>query len=157
MAKLDYARPLLLGIIAGMRSQMPLALLARAAPLGRVNVGRGRPWSLLLSPKVGVATGVSAIGEMVGDKLPQTPSRLTPGPLGGRLVIGAVVGAAISPGSRGSRLGGALLGVAGAAVGAYGGSHARAALGRSTGIPDPVWGLIEDGAALGIGSLALRQ
>ncbi len=150
-------KPLLLGITAGMRSQMPLALLARGAHEGHVNVGRGRPWSLLLSPKVGVATGVSAIGEMIGDKLPQTPSRLDPGPLGGRLVIGAVVGAAVSPGSRGSRLGGALLGVAGAAAGAYGGYHARAALGRGTGISDPVWGVAEDGAALGIGSLAVRE
>lgn len=156
MAKLDPTRPLLLGVTAGMRSQMPLALLARDAREGNVNVGRGRPWSLLRSTKVGVATGVSAIGEMIGDKLPQTPSRLDPGPLGGRLVIGAAMGAVVSPGSRRSRVGGALLGVAGAAAGAYGGYHARAALGRGTGIPDPVWGVAEDGIALGIGSLALR-
>lgn len=157
MAKLDLVRPLLLGVTAGMRSQMPLALLTWAARDGRVDVGRGRPWSPLRSPKVGVAMAVSAAGELIGDKLPQTPSRLDPGPLGGRLVIGAVAGAAVSPGSRRSRVGGAMLGLAGAVAGAYSGYHARAALGQRTGIPDPVWGVVEDGAAIGIGSLALRR
>lgn len=156
MAKINVKESLLLGMTAGMRSQLPLALLARGAHDARVDVGRGRPWSLLDSRKVGLALGVSAIGEMVGDKLPQTPSRLEPGPLGGRLVIGAVVGAAVSPGSWGSRVGGAMLGLAGAAAGAYGGYHARAALGQRTDVPDLVWGVAEDGMALALGSMALR-
>lgn len=150
-------KPFFLGVTAGMRSQMPLALLALAARQGRVNVGRGRPWSLLRSPKMGGILCLSAAGEMIGDKLPATPSRLEPGPLGGRLVFGAVAGAAVSPGSRGSRLGGALLGLAGAAAGAYGGYHARSILGQRTDVPDPFWGMVEDGAAIGIGSLAVRR
>ncbi len=52
---------------------------------------------------------------------------------------------------------GAVLGAGGAVLGAQAGYHARAALGRATGIPDPVWGAVEDAAAvtLGMGVLHL--
>lgn len=157
MAKLEIARPLLLGVTAGMRSQMPLALLSYAARHGQVNVGSGSPWNLLRSSKVELITGLSAIGELVGDKLPATPSRLEPGPLGGRLAMGALAGTAASPGSRGARCRGALLGVIGVAAGAYGGYQARSALGRNTNIPDPVWGIVEDSIAFGIGAQGMRR
>ena len=157
MGKSELARSFLLGITAGMRSQMPLALVAYAARQGQVSVGSGQPWRWLRSSKIGAITGVLAMGELVGDKLPATPSRLEPGPLGGRLVIGAVAGAAVMPGNRRSRALGALLGVVGAATGAYGGYQARALLGRSGNLPDPFWGVVEDGVAVGISGWALRR
>ncbi len=157
MAKPAITRPLLLGILAGMRSQIPLMLLALASRRGRVNVGSGAPWGWLRSSKVGIATSLLAAGEVVSDKLPIVPSRLEPAPLGGRLTFGALAGAACSPARRGSRLRGALLGAAGAGMGAYGGYRLRAMLRRDTGVPDPVWGAVEDGIALGIGFLALKR
>lgn len=157
MATPAIKRPLLLGITAGMRSQLPLALLALASRRGLLNVGPEPPWTWLRLPKVGIATGLLAAGEIMNDKLPITPSRLEPAPLGGRLTFGALAGAACSPAERGSRLQGALLGAAGAGMGAYGGYRLRAALGKDTGLPDPVWGAVEDGVALGIGFLALQR
>ncbi len=155
-----YARAALLGVVAGMRSMTPFALLSTAArpragtatfaavaagPLGFV---RSRPFRLL--------SGLAAVGELAGDKLPVVPSRLERGPLGGRLAIGALAGAAVCRDARVGVVPGALLGAAAASAGAYAGYSVRAALGRATGVPDPVWGVVEDGVAVGLGVLALR-
>ncbi|HEV2107695.1 MAG TPA: DUF4126 family protein [Thermomicrobiales bacterium] len=149
------AQALALGIVAGMRSQMPLALLAVAADRHSRFAGPGRAWDLLDSPKAPILTGLLALGEVVGDKLPATPSRLEPVPLAGRLLFGSVAGAVVVGQSRDGRWRGAALGAAGAVIGAYGGYHARAALREATGVPDPVWGAVEDVIALGLGVLAL--
>ncbi|GAA2371576.1 hypothetical protein [Dactylosporangium salmoneum] len=70
-------RAALLGASAGARSTAPLAVLA----------ARHGGWLRGLS-------SAAALGELVLDKLPQTPSRLAPGPLAGRLVSGALAGGA---------------------------------------------------------------
>ncbi|GAA1640826.1 hypothetical protein [Actinoplanes couchii] len=69
-------RSVLLGASAGARSATPLARLAL----------RKRGW-------VRVAAGAAALGEIAFDKSRKAPSRLAPGPLAGRVVLGAVAGA----------------------------------------------------------------
>ncbi|MGH2616769.1 MAG: DUF4126 family protein [Thermomicrobiales bacterium] len=145
------------GMIAGMRTQLPLALLALAASRGRFADGSEAPLSLLRSPVVARVLALSAAGELIVDKLPFTPSRLDPGPLFGRLLIGGVAGAAITAEARDSAVLGAALGAAGAFVGAQSGYHARAWLGRATDVPDPVWGAVEDATAIALGLLLLRE
>ncbi|WP_430790543.1 hypothetical protein [Actinoplanes sp. G11-F43] len=69
-------RSAILGAAAGARSMTPLARLAI----------RKRGW-------VRVAAGTAALGEMAFDKSRRAPSRLSPGPLAGRVVLGAAAGA----------------------------------------------------------------
>ena len=140
-----------LGVVAGMRSQLSLALLAVGTGRGRFAVVAEGPLGVLRSPVVQRLLVLSAIGEFVGDKLPFVPSRLKPGPLFGRMLFGGLAGAAVAADSRRPPVLGALLGAGGAVLGAQAGYHARVALGKATGIPDPVWGIVEDAAALAVG------
>ena len=145
------ARAFALGVVAGMRSQMPLALLAYQARRGAFAADARPPLSLLRGRAALPILGLFATGELIADKLPTTPSRLLPGPLAGRLVVGAVAGAAVAADARQPALAGSLLGAAGALAGAAAGYHLRAALGRATGLPDPVWAICEDVTALTLG------
>lgn len=144
-----------LGVAAGMRSQMPFALLAVAANRGDFAVGAGRPLSLLRSRRALVGLGLAAGGELIGDKLPKTPSRLEPVPLAGRLAIGGAAGAALARQGSGSLGLGAGMGSAGAAIGAYAGYHLRALAGEKTGLPDLVWAVVEDVLAIVVGASAV--
>lgn len=151
-----YARATGLGIVTGMRSMMPFVLLALAVRRGTFARDAGRPLSLLRGRAALPITGFAAAGELVADKLPMTPSRIDSGPLGGRLVLGALAGAVVCREARRSAVAGALLGATGAAGGSFGGYHVRKWLGRATRLPDPVWAVVEDGLAVGLGLLTLR-
>ena len=148
---IPYVQAAGLGAVAGMRSQLPLALLAVGAGRGRFAVAAEGPLGVLRSPIVQRLLVLSAVGEFAGDKLPFLPSRLTPGPLVGRMLFGGLAGAAIASEARRSPALGAVLGAGGAVLGAQAGYHARAGLGSATGFPDPVWGLAEDAAAVALG------
>lgn len=150
------ARAAALGVVAGMRSQMPLFLLALAANRGSFAEESPRPLSLLRSRVALACFGLAAAGEMIGDKLPVIPGRLQPGPLAGRLAVGGLAGAMIFREAERPALLGALVGAAGAGLGAAGGHYGRAVLGSATGAPDVVWGIAEDALALGLGIAALR-
>jgi uncharacterized membrane protein len=147
----------MIGALAGLRTQLPLALLARAAHAGRFAVAAEPPLALLRSPWIQRLTGAAAIGELIGDKLPMTPSRLDPGPLAGRFLFGALAGAAVMANGRRSPLAGAVLGAAGAGLGAVCGYHLRRRLGQLTSIPDPLLGLAEDWLAITLGVAARRD
>jgi uncharacterized membrane protein len=90
---------------------------------------------------------VLAIGELVTDQLPKTPSRKVPMQFGARLVTGAVSGAALGA-AAGSMIGGAVAGLIGAVIGTLGGASARGALARAMGRDLPA-ALIEDVVAVG--------
>jgi len=86
---------------------------------------------------------VLAIAELIGDKLPKTPSRKSPGPFVVRILFGAMCGAAL--GAQGDALGGGLLaGGLGSVAGTLGGYEARSRLVRATGGKDLPIALIED-------------
>lgn len=153
-----YARAAALGAVAGLRSMMPLALLAATANRpGDTPSGSRAPGlpPLLRSRGALIGFGLAAGGELVGDKLPQTPSRLAAGPLGARLFLGATAGALVCRAGGQSPLPGAVLGAVAAGAFAFAGYHLRAAAGRATPIPDPAWGAVEDAIALGLGARAL--
>lgn len=145
----------LLGVVAGLRSQLPNAALAArglgptSGPLALLGSGAGRR-----------AAYLAAAGEIVADKLPATPTRVDRGPLIGRIVSGALAGAvfAASAGSRRGRLvAPALAGAAGAYAGTWGGYTARRRLVAATGLPDPVVAVAEDALAVGLVALALPR
>ena len=147
----------LLGIVAGLRSQVPLALLAVAANRGDFAQHTGRPWSLLRTRLALLGLGGNAVGEIAVDKLPVLPSRLAPAPLAGRTFFGSAAGAAVAANAGRSVALGAGIGALGALAGSYAGYHARTYLARTTGRPDALWAVVEDAAAIALGGYATRK
>jgi uncharacterized membrane protein len=149
-------RVLGLGAISGLRSLSGPAFVSRAASRGALDLDR-TVFAVLGSPRISKALVLMELGELVGDKLPATPSRSSPPPLLGRAVSGAVVGAAIfvSEGRRATT--GAALGSTAAIVAALAGEWIRALAVEKTGLPDPVVALAEDATVLLVGLRSLRN
>lgn len=140
-----YFLALLIGIIAGLRAMIAPAAIAFAAQHGLLNLSgtwlaflgyRWTPWIFL----------ILAIGELVTDQLPTTPSRKVPAQFGTRILMGAMSGAAIGV-AAGSLWIGAIVGVLGAIIGTLGGSAARAKMAAAFGRDRPA-ALIEDAVAI---------
>lgn len=146
MKKRSFTSALLLGVTAGLRTMTAPAALA----LARQQPGAERIWFLDSPRTVRVLTGL-AVGELVFDKLPFAPKRIAPAALSGRLLSGAMCGAAVAPEDETA---GALLGIAGALASSFAGYFLRRRLGRVRGVPDALIGLSEDAVAIGIGLVA---
>lgn len=141
-----YALALLIGVIAGLRAMMAPAAISWAAAHGLLNLEgswlafmgwRFTPWIFTLL----------ALGELVTDQLPSTPSRKVPQQFGARIILGGLSGAAIGA-SAGALVAGLILGVIGAVIGTYGGAALRARLAVAFGKDLPA-ALIEDAIAIG--------
>ncbi|MFJ3145137.1 DUF4126 family protein [Streptomyces halstedii] len=140
----------LIGAVSGLRSQWGMAAVAWSARPTDVSVP-ARPW-------VRGATLASATGEFVADKSPGVPSRLAPGGLVPRLVLGALSGVALSRRSAGSAAS-AASSVAAAAAGAVAagafacaGAGWRRVAGARTG--DAVAAAVEDVVAVALAWVA---
>lgn len=139
---------ILIGVVAGLRSMTAPAFVAWGARLGRLQLaGTGLAW--LGSAVAAWVFLALALGELVADKLPRTPSRTRPGPFAARLVSGGVSGAALVVGAGGSLVAGAVLGALGAVAGTLGGYRARTRLVPALGVPDAAVALVEDLIAVG--------
>jgi uncharacterized membrane protein len=90
---------------------------------------------------------LAAAGELVGDKLPFTPSRLGAPSLGARLVSGGLCGGVLAKRGDGSRALGIACGALGAVGSAWLGYTVRHAL-TERGLPDFAVALCEDGVAI---------
>lgn len=136
---------LFMGLLAGLRTMTPPAALAWAAHLGWLPLA-GTPLGWLGHPVTPWVLSALALGELVTDKLPMTPSRKVPIQFGARLVVGGFCGAALAWPS-GAWIAGLVVGVIGALIGTLGGAALRARLARGFGRDLPA-ALIEDGAAV---------
>jgi uncharacterized membrane protein len=87
-----------------------------------------------------------AVGELIADKLPITPDRISTLPLMFRVASGAACGAALSGGRDDSRAQGAFFGALGALVGTFASFYLRRRLSRS--FPDFVVAFAEDAVAV---------
>lgn len=143
---------LLIGIIAGLRSLTGLAAVSWAARLGRLDLAT-TPLAFLGYAFTPWILTVVALGELVVDKLPTTPSRKVPMGFAARIVTGALSGAAIGAAS-GALLVGAIAGIIGAVIGTLGGHAFRARLAAAFGRDRPA-ALIEDAVAIGGALLAV--
>jgi uncharacterized membrane protein len=142
-----YALAFLIGVITGLRSLTAPAAVSWAARLGWLHLEN--TWLAFLgSAIVPYILSVLAIGELIADKLPKTPSRKTPVPFTARVVIGAMCGAAIGAPSQ-LLIGGLLAGAVGAVAGTLGGYEVRTRLVRATGGKDTPIALLEDAIAIG--------
>jgi uncharacterized membrane protein len=138
----------LIGVIAGLRSLTAPAVLAWAAHLGWVDL-HGSRLAFIGSTAVVAILTVLAIGELIADKLPFTPSRTSPPGLIGRIVTGGLSGAVIAAAGMQSVPLGAGLGVAGALAGTFAGYEARTRLVKALKVPDIVIACLEDAVAIG--------
>ncbi len=146
----------LLGVSTGLRSFTPLAVAAWFAYAGELPV-KGTWASWLAHPAaVGVLTA-AAVGEFVGDKLPNTPDRTAPLGLIGRLALGATVGAVVATAFRRPLAGGIALGALGAAAGTYGGFYARRGLTKGAGLNDIPVAITGDAAAVALAVRSFRR
>ena len=137
-------RASLIGAVAGLRTVVAPAAVSWAASAANRPL-RGTSLFFLGEPVSATIFAALALGELVTDKLPATPSRLTPFQLGARLLSGALCGAAIGAPRR-SSMRGLVCGAAGAAVGAFAGHAARTSLTRVVGRTPAA--LIEDAVAI---------
>jgi len=104
--------------------------------------------SFLAAPATAYIFTALACAELVGDKLPFTPSRLTVGPLAGRVVMGALCGMALCAATHQPMTLGGIAGGIGAGVGAYLGYHVRRMLTTRAKLPDFLVALAEDAVAI---------
>src|SRR5665213_2377405 len=86
---------LLIGVVAGLRAITAPAAVAWAAYLGWLPLA-GTPLGFLGHLAAPCVLTVLALGELVGDQLPKTPSRKVPVQFGTRILMGAVSGAVIA-------------------------------------------------------------
>jgi uncharacterized membrane protein len=117
----------------------------------------GTPLAFLGSPRLSKVLILMELGELIGDKLPTTPSRTIWPPLLGRAASGGLVGAAafVSEGQRAAT--GAILGSSAAVAAAFAGERLRAVVVGTTGLPDPVVALAEDAVVLLVGFRASKD
>lgn len=134
-----------IGVVAGSRTMMAPTAVSWAASLGWLNIAstplaflgyRFTPWILTLL----------ALGELVGDQLPTTPSRTVPVQFGARIVSGGLSGAALGAASDQLHVG-AIAGVIGAVIGTLGGRALRGWMAAAFKSDRPA-ALIEDAMAI---------
>jgi uncharacterized membrane protein len=147
----------LLGIVAGMRSMMAPAVLALTLSRRPEYVPNTAPAHWFALVPIAVILVISALGELVADKLPRTPNRTALGPFVVRLASGAITGAALVQIGGVNAWAGAACGAVGAIVGTFGMFHARRFAGRVTGIRDPYIGAVEDVVAIAIAASVAAQ
>ncbi|SRR5579883_1903390 len=99
-----------LGFVSGLRAFTPPAALF-----------------LVRGGIVGILLVILAVAELIGDMLPKMGSRTSPPALIARLLSGGIVGWIIADTHAGFAPAGAIFGVIGALLGAYGGKAARIA------------------------------
>jgi uncharacterized membrane protein len=149
---LIFINAFLIGTASGLRSMMGLAAVSWAALFGILPLDHtwlaflGYAWTPYILT-------LMAIGELVNDKLPKTPSRLAPPGFITRIVTSALCGIAIGITGNGIIIG-LVAGILGAVTGTVGGAKVRSLLARAFGRDLPA-ALLEDAVAIGIVAFAL--
>jgi len=141
------------GIACGLRALVGLAAVSWAASSQHLPL-QGTWLSFLGNRITSYISSVLAVGEIINDKMPKTPSRLVPPQFIARVVMGALTGSAIGL-SHESLLLGALAGIVGSVVGTFAGAKGRAFLAKAFGRDLPA-ALLEDVLAIALAFVALR-
>jgi uncharacterized membrane protein len=146
-----YMMAFLIGLIAGLRSLTAPAAVSWGARLGWLRL-ENTPLAFLGFAATPYILTALAIGELINDKLPKTPSRKEPAPFGARIVTGALSGAAIGA-AAGSLPAGLAAGALGGVAGTLGGYEFRSRLVKAIGGNDLPIALLEDAVAVVAGFL----
>ena len=141
-----FALAFAIGVVAGLRSLTPPAAVSWAARLGWLHL-ENTPLAFLGFAATPYILSLLAIGELINDKLPKTPSRKTPVPFAARIVVGAFCGAALGAPNQ-ALIGGLLAGALGGVAGTLGGYEFRTRLAKAAGGKDFPIALLEDAVAI---------
>ena len=144
----------LLGVFNGLRTMTPIAVVCWFAYLHALHLTGWRGFTASLVSVV--VFSLMALGEYIGDKLPKTPSRTSAVGLAGRSLFGAMVGVIVAQPLATSPVLGAVLGVAGALVGTYGGYFVRTKSVVALKSPDWPVAIVEDCVAIAGSILVLN-
>jgi uncharacterized membrane protein len=149
-----YLLAILIGIIAGLRTMTALAAVSWAAHLGAIHLEG--TWLAFFGSVYAVwIFTIAAVGELVTDQLPRTPSRKVPVQFGARIVSGGLSGAAVvAAADAHAWLIGVAFGALGAVLGTLGGARARSRLAAGLHRDQPA-AFIEDAVAIGGAALAM--
>src|SRR3954451_4967410 len=138
-----------IGFASGLRAFTPLALVSWIAVWGWMPLGGSR--LAFLGTTVGaLVVSFLALGELIGDKLPFTPSRLSAGPLGARILTGALAVTAVCVGLGQSAILGIFCGPVSAVAGAFFGFHGRRFLVTRCRLRDWIVAIMEDLFTIGL-------
>jgi uncharacterized membrane protein len=145
---------LLIGVVAGLRSLTAPAVVAWAAFIGWIDL-HGTWASWVANIITVIVLTVLAVGELVNDKLPNTPARTAAPIFAARIITGGFAGAVLGawPHWTFTALGS---GVIGAVLGTLGGYQARKRLATVTGKDLPI-ALLEDAVAIAGGFAILAM
>jgi uncharacterized membrane protein len=131
-----------IGVFSGLRALSPIAVVCWLALLHRLPL---TGWASFVGTKAAVVLfSLGAVGELISDKLPKTPSRLKQPGFSIRIVMGGLCGLVLASAGSFSLIGGALLGAIGAVTGSYLGYFARSRITGNFGLPDLPVALVED-------------
>ena len=144
----------LTGVASGLRALIGLTAVSWAAHFGILPLEH--TWLAFLgyafTPYI---LTLMAIGELVNDKLPKTPSRLVPPQFITRIVTGALSGLAIGLSGNGLIIG-LVAGILGAVAGTFGGAKTRSVLPKRFGRDLPA-ALLEDAVAIAIAAFTVLR
>ena len=151
-----YLKAFGLGMIAGMRSMSAPAFLSGHLADTATGTSPSRLLRIISSPNAALAFKVAAAGEMIADKLPIIPDRISSGPLTARIISGAVCGSSICE-SEGRRTDiGAVTGALAAIGSTFAFYHLRRRITEGDIVPDVIVALVEDAVVLAAGDIILN-
>jgi len=147
---------LCLGALTGLRAFTPITVLVWALHIFNLRI-LGSPLYFLHSMAAIVILTILAIGELIADKLPSTPSRLKIPGLVGRVFFGCVCGVVAGQVWGASWQASAAAGLIGALIGAVAGYEIRKGWVQSLHWHDLPVALIEDAVAIGGSILVIAR
>ena len=138
---MGYVLVFLLGTLTGLRTLTPIAVMCWFAYLR----GTFEPalmvtgWRSFIANPISVGVfSLMALGEYIGDKLPNTPSRTSPVGIAGRVLFGIGIGVIIAPRVGGHHYLKGITGGVGALFGTYAGWYVRTRLAARLGKDWPI-------------------
>ena len=156
MSVTTFTLALGIGFVAGLRTLTAPAAVSWAAHLGWLDLGQTKLAFMGSTAAVAIFS-LLAVAEFVGDVLPFTPSRTTPGPLVARVISGGFCGACLCAAAGQSLLVGALLGGLGGVIGAFVGYQARTRTVRALQVKDIYVAIPEDIIAVALALLIVSR
>ena len=145
-----------LGTLAGMRSASGPTLLAARSVVAGAQPGAGPAERWLAHPGTALVLGVLALGEMVADKTPWIPPRVTPPSVAGRIASGALSGGLQARRWRQRTWAPALVGGLAALGSTFVAYSVRKRVSERFGISSVLLGVVEDAIVIAGASALLR-
>src|SRR5471030_1608714 len=145
-----------LGVLAGMRSASAPAVAGQLLSRHPSKTLADSPLKFMQSGLIANILTISAVGELVVDKLPGTGNRTMPMGVAARCLSGALAGAGIYKSANKNLLTGALIGGAAAVGSTFGSFLLRRSVVKASRLADPWVGAIEDALVIGTGAAIIR-